>query len=80
MNKKLLLTACMRNSGFSTKSTVSAFNNSKCQTENEVLFNPLLLIHAKYYGQVKRGIPKIPKTSNLKIYSNKFKQYEINKF
>ena len=30
---------------------VSAFNKSKCQTESEVLFNPLLLIHAKRYGQ-----------------------------
>ena len=40
-------TACIRNSGFSAKSKVSAFNKSQCQTESEVLFNPLLLIHAK---------------------------------
>jgi len=42
-------TACIRNSGFSAKSKVSAFNKSQCQTESEVLFNPLLLIHAKRY-------------------------------
>jgi hypothetical protein len=41
-----LLTACIRNSGFSAKSKFSAFNKIQCQTENEVLFNPLLLIHA----------------------------------
>jgi hypothetical protein len=40
-------TACIRNSGFSAKSKVIAFNKIKCQTESEVLFNPLLLIHAK---------------------------------
>jgi len=40
-------TACMRNSGFSAKLKVSAFKKSQCQTESEVLFNPLLLIHAK---------------------------------
>jgi hypothetical protein len=45
--EKRLLTACIRNSGFSAKSKVSAFNKSQCQTESEVLFNPLLLIHAK---------------------------------
>ncbi len=38
-------TACIRNSGFSAKTNVSAFNKSQCQTEREVLFNPLLLIH-----------------------------------
>lgn len=37
----------MRNSGFSDKSKVCAFNKSQCQTESEVLFKPLLLIHAK---------------------------------
>jgi len=42
----------MKNSGFSAKSKVSAFNKSQCQTESEVLFNPLLLIHANRYGQV----------------------------
>lgn len=40
-------TACIRNSGFSAKTKVSAFNKSQCQTESEVLFNSLLLIHAK---------------------------------
>ncbi|PQJ74166.1 hypothetical protein BTO13_02250 [Polaribacter gangjinensis] len=40
-------TACIRNSGFSVKSKVGAFNKSQCQTDSEVLFNPLLLIHAK---------------------------------
>jgi hypothetical protein len=40
-------TACIRNSGFSAKSKVCAFNKNQCQTESEVLFNPLLLIHAK---------------------------------
>jgi len=37
----------MRNSGFSGKSKLNAFNKSQCETESEVLFNPLLLIHAK---------------------------------
>lgn len=41
----------MKNSGFSANSKVSAFNKSQCQTESEVLFNPLLLIHAKRYLQ-----------------------------
>jgi hypothetical protein len=40
----------MKNSGFSAKSKVSAFNKSQCQTESEVLLNPLLLIHATRYG------------------------------
>ncbi len=48
-NKAERTTACIRNSGFSAKLKVSAFNKSKCQTESEVLFNPLLLIHAKRY-------------------------------
>lgn len=47
-------TACIRNSGFSAKSKVSAFNKSQYQTESEVLFNPLLLIHAKRYPQCKK--------------------------
>jgi len=47
-------TACIRNSGFSAKSKVSAFNKSLYQTESEVLFNPLLLIHAKRCGNFKR--------------------------
>lgn len=42
-------TACIRNSGFSAKLKVIAFNKSLYQTESEVLFNPLLLIHAKRY-------------------------------
>lgn len=44
-------TACIRNSGFNAKSKVSAFNKGKLQTESEVLFNPLLLIHANRYRQ-----------------------------
>ena len=48
--KKRCLTACMRNSGFSGKTMVSAFFKSQCQTESEVIFNPLLLIHAKRYA------------------------------
>jgi hypothetical protein len=40
----------MKNSGFSAKSKISAFNKGQCQTESEVLFKPLLLIHAKRYG------------------------------
>ena len=44
-------TACIRNSGFSAKIKVNAFNKSFCQTESEVLLNPLLLIHAKRYQQ-----------------------------
>lgn len=44
------LTACIRNSGFSGKSKVCAFNKSKYQTKSEVLFNPLLLIHADRYA------------------------------
>lgn len=47
MNKKNELpTTCIRNSGFSDKSKVSAFNKSLYQTESVVLFIPLLLIHA----------------------------------
>ncbi|KPQ14264.1 MAG: hypothetical protein HLUCCX10_11045 [Algoriphagus marincola HL-49] len=42
-------TACMRNSGFSAKSKVCAFNESLYLTESEVLFNSLLLIHAKRF-------------------------------
>jgi len=41
------LTAGIRNSGFIDKSKVCTFIKSQCQTESEVLFNPLLLIHAK---------------------------------
>ena len=48
-------TACIRNSGFSGKSKVSAFNKSQCQYESEVLFNPLLIIHAKRYKQFKNS-------------------------
>lgn len=51
MKKALLTTACIRNSGFSSKSKVCAFNKSQHKTESEVLFNPLLLIHAKRYLQ-----------------------------
>lgn len=47
-------TACIRNSGFSAKSKVSAFNKSQCQTESEVLFNPLLLIHPNRYTACKK--------------------------
>jgi hypothetical protein len=39
-------TACIRNSGVSAKLRLSTFNESQCQTESEVLLNPLLLIHA----------------------------------
>jgi hypothetical protein len=45
-DKKRVVTACIRNSGLSAALMVSAFNKSQYQTENEVLFNPLLLIHA----------------------------------
>jgi len=47
-------TACIRNSGFSDKSKVSAFNKSQCQIDSEVPFNPLLLIHAKRYEKLIR--------------------------
>ncbi|GIV30289.1 MAG: hypothetical protein KatS3mg028_1355 [Bacteroidia bacterium] len=50
MKEPLPTTACIRNSGFRAKSKVSTFNKSQCQTESEVLFNPLLLIHAKPLG------------------------------
>lgn len=43
------ITAGIRNSGFGAKSKVSAFSGSQCQTESEVLFHPLHLIHAKRY-------------------------------
>jgi hypothetical protein len=43
------LTACIRNSGFSAKLKVCTFNKSQYQPESEVLFNPLLLIHANRY-------------------------------
>jgi hypothetical protein len=61
-------TACMRNSGFSVKSKVFAFNNSQSQTESEVLFNPLLLIHAnRYFSQHKKLNTLFPK-SNANLY------------
>lgn len=47
--KTLGTTAGIRNSGLSAKSKISAFNKSQCQNESEVLFSPLLLIHAKRY-------------------------------
>src|SRR5690606_41805520 len=56
MNCKLK--ACIRNSGFSAKSNVSAFNKSQYQTESEVLFNPLLLIHAKRSEEIPSGFPR----------------------
>ena len=40
-------TACTRNSGFSAKSKVTAFNKGQSQIENKILFNPLLLIQVK---------------------------------
>src|SRR5690625_1888396 len=54
-----MVTACIRNSGFSAKSKVSAFNKSQYQTESEVLFNPLLLIHAKRCAQFNKDINKL---------------------
>jgi len=42
----------MKNSGFIGKSKVCSFNKVLHQTENEVLFNPLLLIHAKRCPQL----------------------------
>jgi hypothetical protein len=50
------LTACMKNSGFNAKSKVSAPDESQCQTESEVLLNPLLLIHAKRQAVKKPSI------------------------
>jgi len=46
------LTACIRNSGFTGKSKVSAFNELLYQAESEVLLSPLLLIPANRYRQV----------------------------
>lgn len=40
------ITTCIRNSRFSSKLKDCAFNKSQYQTESEVLFNPLLPIHA----------------------------------
>ena len=51
MNKSQLTTACMINSGFSDKSKVCTFNKNQYQIESEMLFCPLLLIHAKRYRQ-----------------------------
>lgn len=51
MKEPLPTTACIRNSGFSAKSEVSAFNKSICQIEIEELLKPLLLIHANRYRQ-----------------------------
>lgn len=48
------ITACIRNSGFSAQSKVIAFNESQCQPESEVLFNPLLLIHANRWATYKK--------------------------
>jgi hypothetical protein len=45
-----VVTACIRISGFSAKSKVSAFNKSQYRTESEVLLNPLLVIHATRYA------------------------------
>jgi len=36
---------CIRNSRFNAKIKVSAYDKSQFQTESEVLFNPLLLVH-----------------------------------
>jgi len=44
----------MRNSGFSAKSKGSIINKSQCQSGSEVLFNPLLLIHAKHCASHKK--------------------------
>ncbi|PKL15153.1 MAG: hypothetical protein CVV49_21840, partial [Spirochaetae bacterium HGW-Spirochaetae-5] len=52
-------TACIRNSGFSAKLKVSAFNKSQSRTKSEVLFNPLLLIHAKRYSSLRQKIKLI---------------------
>lgn len=41
---------CIRNSGFSAKSKVCAFNKNQCQPESEGLSNPLLLIHPTVSG------------------------------
>jgi len=49
-----MVTACIKNSGFSAKSKISTFKKSQCQTESEVLLNPLLLIHANRYGTLKK--------------------------
>lgn len=59
-DKKRVVTACIRNSGFSAALMVSAFNKSQYQTESEVLFNPLLLIHAK--RRWLQGVNKIQQT------------------
>ena len=56
-----VLTACIKNSGFSAKSKVSAFNKSRCQTESEVLLNPLLFIHTKRWATCKKGHLNIDK-------------------
>lgn len=56
--KRQPITACIRNSGFSAKSKDSAFNKSQYQTESEVLFNPLLLIHANRYLQPHQKKPE----------------------
>lgn len=47
-NKEQLLTACKRNSGFSAKSIVCAFNKSQCQNESKVDLNPILIIHLNF--------------------------------
>ena len=39
MKKTERTTACIRNSGFSVKSKVCAFNISQCQTESGELLN-----------------------------------------
>ena len=48
-------TACIKNSGFSAKSKVRAFNKSMYLTESAVRLNPLLFIHAKRYKQLIEG-------------------------
>jgi len=54
---------CIRNSGFSAKSKVLAFNKSHCQTESEVL----LIRYFSYTQTVGGKLTENEKTINKKI-------------
>jgi hypothetical protein len=66
MTEVLPPTAFIRNSGFTAKTKVIVFNKSQCQSESEVLFNPLLLIHAKRWRVIEKKFEILKKNKDLK--------------
>jgi len=73
-------TACIRNSGFSGKSKVSAFNKSLYQTESVVLFIPLLLIHANRCTQAKNLTQIDKKDTNWNFITRNYSHNRIRCF